>query len=111
MSSHRNSNREGKKSVFHHFLSWPPSIAHPVPLYNAVHRPSWFLSVGSWRLHFKYYIKRGKKHKKEEKTFKVNIKFLIIRSSHKNSNRKETKSVFHHFCRGLPVSLTLCLTR
>ena len=32
----------------------------------------------------------------------------MVRSNHKNSNRKEAKSVFHHFCPGLPVSLTLC---
>ena len=24
-------------------------------------------------------------------------------SSHKNSNKQETNSVFHHFCTGLPV--------
>ena len=41
-------------------------------------------------------------------TFKVNMKVLMIRSSHKNSNSKKTKSIFHHFCPGLPVSLTLC---
>jgi hypothetical protein len=31
-------------------------------------------------------------------------------SSHKssNSNKEEEQSVFHHFCPGLPVSLTLC---
>ena len=27
-SSHKDSNRGGTKSVFHHFLSWPPSIVH-----------------------------------------------------------------------------------
>jgi len=32
----------------------------------------------------------------------------IVRSSPKNSNRKEAKSVSHPFCPGLPVSLTLC---
>jgi len=36
------------------------------------------------------------------------MKVLIVRSSHKNSNKKETNSVFHHFCPGLPVSLALC---
>jgi len=30
------------------------------------------------------------------------MKFL--RSSHKNSNSKKIKSIFHHFCLGLPVS-------
>ena len=34
-----------------------------------------------------------------------NMTVLIVRSSHNNSNRKETSSVFHHFCPGLPVSL------
>jgi len=28
--------------------------------------------------------------------------------SHKNSDRKEARSVFHYFCPGLPVWLTLC---
>ena len=32
----------------------------------------------------------------------------MISSIHENSNSKDTKSVFHHFCPGLPVSLTLC---
>ena len=32
----------------------------------------------------------------------------MIRSSHKNSNSEKTKSISHHFCPGLPVSLTLC---
>jgi hypothetical protein len=49
--------------------------------------------------------------KKKRKTFKVNIKVLMARNSHKNINRKGTKSVFHHFCTGLPVSLTLCPIR
>jgi hypothetical protein len=31
----------------------------------------------------------------------------MISSSHKSSNREGMKSVFHHFCPGLPVSLTL----
>jgi len=31
--------------------------------------------------------------------------FFYLQSSHKNSNREGTKSVFHHFCFGLPVSL------
>jgi len=34
-------------------------------------------------------------------------KVLIVSSSHKNSNRKEGKSVFHNFCPGLPLSLAL----
>ena len=34
---------------------------------------------------------------------------LIIWSTHKNSNsNKGARSVFQHFCPGLPVSLTLC---
>jgi len=36
------------------------------------------------------------------------MKVLVASSSHKNSNRKEAKSVFHNFCPGPPVSLTLC---
>jgi len=48
---------------------------------------------------------------KKEETFKVNIKVLIIRSSHKDSNKEGTKSVFYHFCPSLPVSLTFCPTR
>jgi hypothetical protein len=48
--------------------------------------------------------------KNNKKTFKVNIKALMIRSSHKNS-REGTKSVFHHFYPGLPVSFTLCPIR
>jgi len=32
-------------------------------------------------------------------------------SSHRNSNRKGKKSVFHRFCPGLPVSLTLSSSR
>jgi len=31
----------------------------------------------------------------------------MISSSHKDSNREGTKSIFHNFCPGLPVSLTL----
>jgi hypothetical protein len=62
------------------------------------------------KLHHKYYVKREKKQKRKKRknTLKVNIKGPMIRSSHKNSNREETKSVFHHFCPGLPVSLTFC---
>jgi len=59
------------------------------------------------KLHFKYYSKR-ERHKK---TFKVNINVLMIRSNHKDSNREGTKSVFHYFCPGLPVSLTFCPIR
>ena len=33
----------------------------------------------------------------------------MLSSSHKNSNKKDAKSVFHHFCPVLPASLTLCL--
>jgi hypothetical protein len=35
---------------------------------------------------------------------------LMMRSSHKNSNsnKEEAQSVFHNFCPGLPVLLTLC---
>jgi len=47
------------------------------------------------KLHYKYYIKR-EKHKKG-RTFKVNIKVLIIRHGHKDSDREGTKSVFYHF--------------
>jgi len=36
------------------------------------------------------------------------MKVLMVRSSYKNSNSKKTKSIFHLFCPGLPVSLTLC---
>ena len=32
----------------------------------------------------------------------------MIRNNYKNSNSKKTKSIFHHFCPGLPVPLTLC---
>jgi hypothetical protein len=44
------------------------------------------------------------------KPFDTYIGILIIRSSHKssNSNKEEVQSVFHHFCPGLPLSLTLC---
>ena len=41
------------------------------------------------------------------KTFKLNMK-VLIRSSHKNSKSKKTKSIFHHFYPSLSVSLTLC---
>jgi hypothetical protein len=43
------------------------------------------------------------------KPFDIYIGILIM-SSHKssNSNKEEVQSVFHHFCPGLPVSLTLC---
>ena len=34
------------------------------------------------------------------------MKILIVRSSHKNSNKKETNSVFLHFCPGLRVLKT-----
>jgi len=57
-------------------------------------------------------LKRKNTKKKEEKgkkPFKVNITVPIISSSHKNSNRERTKSVFHHFCPGLPVSLSSVL--
>ena len=30
------------------------------------------------------------------------MKVLIARSSHKKSNKKETNSIFRHFCPGLP---------
>ena len=64
------------------------------------------------KLHYKYYSKRKKKNIKEQKkTFKANIKVLMISSSHKDNNRKGTKSVFHHFCPVLPVSFTLCPIR
>jgi len=43
------------------------------------------------------------------KTFKANIRVIMIRSSRKNNNREGTKSIFRHFCPGLPVSLTLLL--
>jgi len=36
------------------------------------------------------------------------MKVLTVRSSHKDSNRKEAKSIFHHFCPSLPVLLTHC---
>ena len=36
------------------------------------------------------------------------MKALTVTSRHKNSDRKETKSIFHRFCPGLPISLTLC---
>jgi len=32
----------------------------------------------------------------------------VLKSSHKNSNSKKIKSIFHHFCPGRPVSLTIC---
>jgi len=35
----------------------------------------------------------------------------MISSSHKDSNREGTNSVSHHFCLGLPVSLTFCPIR
>jgi len=54
---------------------------------------------------------KHKEKRKRRKIFKLNIKVLMIRSSHRNSNREGKKSVFHHFCPGLPVSLTLCPTR
>jgi len=38
-------------------------------------------------------------------------KVLIARSSYINSNRKEAKSVFHHFCPGLPLLFTLCIIK
>jgi len=65
------------------------------------------------KLHYKYYIKE-KKHKekrRKEKTLKVNIKELMIGSSHKDSDREGTKSIFRHFCPDLPLSLTFCAVR
>jgi hypothetical protein len=41
------------------------------------------------KLHCKYNIKR-EKHKRKERTFKVNIKILMIRGGHKDSNREGT---------------------
>jgi len=57
---------------------------------------------------YRYYIRQ---EEKTLKTFKISIEILIIRSSQRNSNREGKKSVLHHFCPGLPVSLTLCPTR
>ena len=39
-TSHTNNNREGKKSVFHQFLFWPPSIAHTLS-----HQITWYIVV------------------------------------------------------------------
>ena len=50
-SSHKDSNREGKKTVFHHFFLASQDGSHSVLLDNAVHCPRWFLSMGSCRLH------------------------------------------------------------
>jgi len=55
-------------------------------------------------------LKDRKKHKKE-RIFRVNIKVLMISSGHEDSKSEGTKSVFHHFCPGLPVSLTYCPIR
>jgi len=35
----------------------------------------------------------------------------MISSSHTDSNREGTKSVFYHYCPGLPVSFTFCPIR
>jgi len=44
------------------------------------------------KLHYKYYIKRETTHQ-NERTFKVNIKVLMIRSSHKDSSREGTNFI------------------
>jgi hypothetical protein len=62
------------------------------------------------KLCYKYYVKR-EKNKEKKPPFKVNIKVLMISSSHKDGNREGTKSFFHYFCPGVPVSLTFCPIR
>jgi hypothetical protein len=63
------------------------------------------------KLHYKYYTEKRKNIKEQKKKFEVNIQVLMINSSHKDSNRKGTRSVFHHFCPGLPELFTLCSIR
>ena len=48
MSSHRNRREEVS---FPSFFLASQYRSHSVPLDNAVHRPRWFLSMVSWRLH------------------------------------------------------------
>jgi len=54
-----------------------------------------------------YYTLKTKKHKKEN--IQGKHKVLMLRGSHKNSDNKITKSIFHHFCTSFPVSLTFRL--
>jgi len=77
-------------------------IAGTLIIYHWAMRP---IKTEYWKLHYRYYTRQ------EKKTLKIYIEILIIRSSHRNSNREGKKSVFHHFCPGLPVSLTLCHTK
>jgi hypothetical protein len=55
--------------------------------------------------------KKPKKERKIKKNIQSKYKIPTISSSHEDSNGKGTKSVFHHFCPGLPVSLTFCPIR
>jgi len=61
--------------------------------------------------------KKKKKRKKKERKKKNNqskYKVLILKTSHKKwgeNNSKITKSIFHHFCPGLPVPVIFRLVR
>ena len=50
-SSHKNSNSKKTKLIFYHFALPSQYRSHSVLLSSAVHGPSWFLSMGSRRLH------------------------------------------------------------
>jgi len=63
------------------------------------------------KLQFK---KEREEKKKRKKNIKSKYKVLMLKSSHKKgrkNNNKITKSIFHHLCPGLPVSLTFRLVR
>ena len=57
-----------------------------------------------------YTLKKQKEQKKGN--IQGKYKVLMLRDSHKkSSNNKITKSISHHFCPSLPVSLTFRLIR
>ena len=47
--------------------------------------------------------------KKKKRNIHSKYKVLMLKSSHTKSNNKITKSIFHHLCPGLPVSLIVRL--
>jgi hypothetical protein len=100
-----NANNESNKLKLHYKQNITPLNAELNPICHLLALLGGATIVVVSRLR----VKRAKA--KKERTFTVNIKVLTISSSHKDSNREGTKSVFHHFCPGLLVSLTFCPTR
>jgi len=59
-------------------------------------------------------LKKGGKKEKEKRKRNIQnkYKFLMLKCSQKKKNNsKITKSIFHHLCPGLPVSLIFRLVR